>query len=444
MKQELTLTASYCKEWGLREGFREIVANAKDAETEMRAPCSVEYKAGKVIVQNVGVSMAREVLLFGQSSKMDRKDTIGRFGEGLKLGMLAIVRAGHTMKIKTGGETWTPSIAKSAKFDAEVLTIDIKQNDTSDNSVRVEIGGVDEDIWCELVPMFLFMNPMDPKSIVPCQYRGELLLDPEMAGRIYVKGVFVLQDEKYRFGYNLFDATVDRDRKMVNTYDLEWMTRSIWHNALKSRPDLVTKYEEAIESGTQDVQIGYESAASDLPQAALDAMVESFKTKFGKDAMPVLTFGDSQNVEHIGKRGIVVQKAMYNVLCRTFGTTERAIEAMKQSPVKRYSWCDLTDAERVSLSTSCAMVALTIVDCSIASLEVVDFHSADIAGRFDDGKILIARKSVADPYECLMTIVHEAAHLGGADGTIGHDQLRERIWCNIVKSLRKPKIALAN
>lgn len=125
-KLELSINVKYLPTWSSWEGIREFISNGKDAEIEFNAPLTVDWKNGVLRIENEGVTLAREALLFGTSSKMERKDTIGRFGEGIALGALALVRAGRTVKIRSGAEVWTPTIARSERLNADVLVVDVK------------------------------------------------------------------------------------------------------------------------------------------------------------------------------------------------------------------------------------------------------------------------------------------------------------------------------
>ena len=121
MKIPLSIEADYLPEWGAWEGIRELVQNGKDAEVQLDAPLKVTHKNQTLVIENEGASMERRALLFGSTTKTGRDDLIGKFGEGLKLGMLALVRAGRPVKIRVGGEVWIPTIEKSNGCNANGL-----------------------------------------------------------------------------------------------------------------------------------------------------------------------------------------------------------------------------------------------------------------------------------------------------------------------------------
>ncbi|RMX55759.1 hypothetical protein pdam_00015518, partial [Pocillopora damicornis] len=65
----------------------------------------------------------RKVLLLGFSKKASNKEVIGQFGEGLKVGALALVREGRVVTMKTGKERWRFGLSHDETFDEEVLTV---------------------------------------------------------------------------------------------------------------------------------------------------------------------------------------------------------------------------------------------------------------------------------------------------------------------------------
>src|ERR1700691_2357824 len=96
-KIELTIKADYLPGWGTFEGIRELIQNAKDAETEFSAPMTVRVRNPDVLViENEGCTMPYEALLLGHTSKIGHAEMIGHYGEGMKIGILSLLRAGHT------------------------------------------------------------------------------------------------------------------------------------------------------------------------------------------------------------------------------------------------------------------------------------------------------------------------------------------------------------
>src|ERR1700722_2115045 len=93
VKLELSIKTNYLPSWGAYEGIRELVQNGADARVELGASFEARHrKPDTLVLENEGATLPHEALLFGHTSKAGRSDLIGKFGEGLKLGVLALVR----------------------------------------------------------------------------------------------------------------------------------------------------------------------------------------------------------------------------------------------------------------------------------------------------------------------------------------------------------------
>ena len=432
MHVELSIKSTYLPSWSAYEGVRELIQNGRDAEVELSAPLTVRHRKDTLVIENEGCVLSHETLLLGHSTKVDRSDLIGKFGEGMKLGVLALVRAGHTVKIRSGDEVWIPAIERSTAFQADVLVFDIQKREPK-NRVQIEVGGIAADDWATMRAAFLFLDKQ-LGGHVKTSY-GTLLLDDRHAGRLYVKGIFVSHDPKLTSGYDLADANLDRDRKMVESYDLDWRITRIWREALATRPDLLGVFGTLLEQEAADVQ-GIDSwAASQLPDAAKAAIAATFTARHGDGAIPVSSLADSKDVEHLGKKGVVAPQALRAVLEQKLGTVDSNKARLATETVKTYGWHELSVYEKTNIESAIALVNGT-EPVSLADVEVADFRSANLLGLYRDGHLILAKAIVGDRDQTLATLVHEVAHRAGGDGEKGHVANIERIWSGIVGKLR--------
>ena len=159
---ELTIKVDYLPTWGAWEGVRELVQNAKDAETQLNARMTVAHDAtaGRLSIVSEGVTLATETLLLGQTTKVGtgRGDLIGQFGECMKLGLLALVRAGHAVSITNGADRWAPAIVDSPTFGVKVLAVDVTPGAAvTRRQVRIDVDGITTATWAEYRERFLFL-----------------------------------------------------------------------------------------------------------------------------------------------------------------------------------------------------------------------------------------------------------------------------------------------
>jgi hypothetical protein len=436
MKIELTIKADYLPGWGVYEGLRELLQNGKDAETEHAAALTVRYRAesGTIVIENDGCVLPHEALLLGHTSKTDRPDMIGKFGEGLKLGILALVRANMPVKIRSGSEVWVPSIQRSEKFNANVLTFDVSKGREFKNRVAVEIGRLAPSAWDEIKDRFLFLGTVRREEKVSTA-KGNLLLASRFKGKVYVKGIFVCNDPRLSFGYDFVDADVDRDRRMISKYDLNYAASSLWREALGTRPDLVTSFGSLLVDNAADVEGFDDWNAGYLPDDTLSSIAKQFTDLHGPDAIAVSSLSESADIEHLGKKGVVCPKPLRVILEKRLGSATSNKEKLREEVVRTYGWHDLDASERDNLSLAIALIqpheAVTLDD-----LDVVDFRDDNIRGMHKDNRELLAKKILSDRSMTLRVLVHEVAHRAGGDGEKSHVANIERIWASIVSSLQ--------
>ncbi|XP_077997612.1 uncharacterized protein LOC144450773 [Glandiceps talaboti] len=302
----LNLTSRYASSWGTWEGIREFIQNwhdgiydASEEELEQRLyktqivnfHCVTEnqnevvYNAKvqigfgrpeiygslhydicnkRLTLVNRKISLQKKILLLGYSSKSKHKDVIGQFGEGLKIGALALVRQGRYITMETNSERWKFAlhpyeqfggepglvvvVSKSTRAHTEVeeehldlmfppCPVVLKEEDTS-----TSISSVSEEEFKECRENFLFLTP--PNDKVQTEI-GTLLLDKRFAGKLFVKGSYVLdlKEEGLQTGVDFCELQIDRDRNAVpQLSEIDHKVSCMWPRALESRPDLASRY----------------------------------------------------------------------------------------------------------------------------------------------------------------------------------------------------------
>lgn len=437
MRIELTIKTSYLPEWGVWEGIRELVQNARDAETEFDAPMTVRHRADSntLVIENEGTVLPHEALLLGFTSKVGRSDMIGKFGEGLKLGILALVRKGIKIKIRSGSEVWVPRIVRSEKFDADVLAFDIARGRKDERRVQIEIQGVDKASWEAIQGQFLFLQKPSKKQSIKTTDSGTILLGPEYQSKIFVRGIFVYRASGLQYGYDLQGVEIDRDRKMIDQASLRWRLCNLWKNAVVENPDLTNEYIALLDSQAEDLA-GLDSwTAKNLTEGLRQKIAARFLERHGTNALPVTNMAQSAELEHLGMTGVVVHNSLRAVLEAELGDVEQNKQKLSHLPKLTYSWSDLNDQEKSALVEGIKIVNAQ-EPVTLADVDIVDFRVDSFEGLFVAGRVLVARKMLSNPHETLAVLVHEVAHRVGGDGEKAHVARIEKIWSGIVAALR--------
>ncbi|MBD3262053.1 MAG: hypothetical protein GF334_10385 [Candidatus Altiarchaeales archaeon] len=436
---ELSIDAAYLEgSWGAFQGMRELVQNARDAEVEFNAPMEITHYFnektgnGQLRINNDGAQLSRSAMLMGNTSKADRDDLIGKWGEGLKVGILALLRDGYEVKIRTGSEVWIPSIGRSEKFDAEVLIFDVMTGRKNQDRVRVEVSPFSKGDWKAWRKKFLFLDEEEKDTRIPTYY-GTLLLEPEHKGWIFVKGIATEHVPEFGYGYDLKFADLDRDRKMVNRWQLKYYTTQLWQSAMAKRPDLLDPLFSLLQEEKEEGQ-GF---AENLSPEIKEKVAEKFTETFGEKALPVASIGDSAKLEHHGRKGIVAPRPMREILDSVFGTTAENLTQMEQEAQKQYSWHELSDIERANLQRAVEMISKEEPRLDLDLVKVTDFCEEAVQGTYEvkDGErvISLAKKILEDRATTLKVVLHEAAHMDGSDGEHSHVQRIENMWSNILE-----------
>lgn len=433
MKIQLSVTENYCDSWGLYEAVREFFQNGRDAT---RAGCTLDasYRDGVLKIVTKGTVLTRKTLAIGDSSKRGRADMIGQHGEGYKIGSLVLLRLGKGVKIRTGTEVWVPEIAYSRQFGQRVISFEITGGKVERNEVVVEISGVSQEEWDSMKDRFLFLDE-HPFEVVetPC---GGVILDG--GGKIYVDGIYVCKLEEFVHGYNLFpaDAKLDRDRRMMNSWDSQHLTAKVWEYLYMNEFE---KYGEAVnmmlaENKNDTEHFRYEYIVS---HEARKRVAEQFIGKFGSDAVPVSSESQQRELEFLGRKGVVVPAdALRTILEAQVGTLEVVRSKLAKEIAKEYSAVELTPKEAKNLLIAREFIRLA--GETPPDVELVDFRDPRICGMRSDGKVLLSRHVLSSASETIKTMVEEVAHDSGADGTHSFAERMHSIYAaGVVKLMTK-------
>lgn len=435
MRIELTIKGDYVPTWGLWQGVRELVQNAKDAEKQHESKFSVTHNGNTLTILNQNIKqLSYETLLLGHTSKADNDSMIGQWGEGMKLGLLALVRTGHSVRIYNGNETWIPALVMSKKFKSKVLSIDIRKNQRKDqNAIRVEVGGVTEAKWSELQNNFLWLRP-DKMSYL--NYYGKLLVNEEQVGKVYVKGIWVQDNPEYQFGYDYNFAKTDRDRGMVNSWDSRCENVRIWADVLREYPDMLEAFCALAESDAEEIENVLSHHPSLIGQGVIDKLAARFTKRYGPDAVPCSTAECKMEIGHFGAVGIVVNRSMFAMLSKHFGSFDSIKRRLASEAKETFEWCSLNDTERNSIYRAIDLINKVRPQWNVKKPRICEFKSDKIYGQWQAGLVSLARKICSNEDLTLQVLIHEVAHDCGLDGSKSHVSTIEDLWSDIVKEMK--------
>ena len=436
-KFELSLSADYVPSWGVYEVVREIIQNALDAQDDGHPMRIIPPTATSptLTVINEGARLDRSIWLMGVTSKSDGNHR-GCHGEGLKVGALALARAGRRISLVNGDEAWRISLEFSKTFsDRQVLTIYTRKiaADSGGFGAKIELSAGE---WAAYQRAFLDLSPQVSRLSTS---ETELLLGEDQRGRLYVKGILVEERPGLAFGYNFRQASTDRDRRMVGSFDFDWYTSRCWLEALQQELIGPAELLDFLHEDTPDVR-GFSSCC--IPQDAHESLAAVWIERHGENVIPVQIEAQQLEAEHIGKTGRVVPAPV----CAFFaGYGPLSLKMLKESSRARIlrEHQELDPREGKTLSAAVEIIEPHLAPLGIPSLtgrlRVVDFSNPDVLGMHisESGRstIHISRKALATFQETIQVLVHEIAHDFGTDGSASHERAEGQLFSAIIAGM---------
>lgn len=294
-KINMFLTDDYIQEWGFKEGLREFLQNQHDGiinevlkeenliikgigdkyknsgnpkdfdkflnfelfsknNNEKLGEILYDEKKELLIITNKGEIILRNLYLGSKKKEKNNDEIIGQFGEGMKLGILSLLRDNKKVNIISSNNNFYFELCEGnfEKDGSKVLFCELSkyQKDDMKNKVKVLIDNISKNEWNDEIFKFLWLLDRENFNIYLSEEYGkkvgEILAEPIFENKLYCKGIYVQniqniekdKEDKIKLkkipGFNVYDLKLDRDRNCVqNTYDMKKKLGKIWRNALR-------------------------------------------------------------------------------------------------------------------------------------------------------------------------------------------------------------------
>jgi hypothetical protein len=257
---EYPVSTSYRSSWGDWEAVREIYQNAVDTKSKV----TMRATATRLVIQDKGPGIQLSNLLIGETTK-DGVDTIGKFGEGFKFGLLVLLRDGRKVDIRSGDLHLTPRLKDM--FGRQCLTIDYRRNGSSVDGTKVVIEGLDVSSYAgRFLPNVREQN-----------FKNRVLMDKP--GMLFIKGIFVRKINS-SVGYNL---NMERENPMsgdVSMYDVHNYVAGLIEATQDN--NYIRRVLDSIDSGSTylEKEVGpYKKWNMESPRRWRNALVEKFDAR---------------------------------------------------------------------------------------------------------------------------------------------------------------------
>lgn len=320
-RHKISLSVNYVNTWTIQDALREIFQNAIDSALD-GGQWLWEYKNETLKVISKDASLSKKFLLLGMSEK--KEGSLGRHGEGLKLSCLVLCRLGYKPYILTGTESWEPKLIKSRTYKTQQLVFDVHSDQPQVDDIVFVVPGITSEVFSELQDKNLHVRR---PSLGWHTSRGHILPE-DYAGKIYVGGLYVCEIAlKHGYNFEPFALKLDRDRRMVSDFDVNWQTCQMWKET-----DEFDYILWLIKENAPDVKY-LDSFTYSAKEGLADKAAEAFLDEHGQDAIPVVDNYDMGKAKEEGHENIViVPKVTVQLLEQSKIWSRPAPKVVKKTP----------------------------------------------------------------------------------------------------------------
>jgi len=319
-KYELSLSPTYVPDWGVVEAVRELFQNAIDQQVTVEGnEMFFNYDGVSTLsLGNKNSILEAKSLLMGSTTKKDDARTIGQHGEGYKVAILVLSRLGKIVTFYNYGakEVWRPRLVNSRKYGTQILTFFVDKKyawqSVPDHNLTITVEGIKPDEYEAIVESNLHLQDVGAVIDTP---KGRILEDEKYTGKIFVNGLFVCNYPQYNYGYDFMPQFIklDRDRKLVSDFDLQWLSSLMWSGA--KEPEKLVKLAkegkvDALYSGCQYHYLETQDTN------AYDVAYKTFKEEHGDNAVPV---SKQEEMETLGSgyKAVIVPETYQQLITKS-------------------------------------------------------------------------------------------------------------------------------
>lgn len=360
-KYELSISTDYVPDWTYVEAIREIFQNALDneiANPENKMGFDYDEENQRLTVSNKTSVLNPESLLLGSSTKRDDKDTIGKHGEGYKIAFMVLLREGKDIKVYNYGarEIWEARLVKAKRYNNRLVpTIFINKqaiwSKVPNSDLTITIDNITSEEYKELVNKNLHLR--DNVNYFEIPENGRILIDKEEKGNIYVKGLFVCKDKDIEYGYDFEPKLIelDRDRKLVDTFNIAWQSSAMWRYAFAKdfkRDEMIRMIKEGKEDTRYIKQRNWTFNSGiveghTVEELLADELAKDFLENHGENSIPVKDNRELTLVNQSKSKPVLVNEVVSDYIRQS--TAVKVMEVPKEETIREQLQKLLDDIE---------------------------------------------------------------------------------------------------
>ncbi len=427
--------------WDNSHAVRELIANALDEQT-LSETAAVEIAKGADGVWQIrdyGRGLRYEH--FTQNENPEKLKAVGRvigkFGVGLKDAVATLDRNGVAVEIESRHGVITLTQVAKHGF-GEIVTLHaavLPPRDPGFTGTRLRLPGLSDADMARAQGFFLLFSG---ETLLEETKIGAILKKAGAAGRIYVAGLLVAEEENFAFSYNITSLTeamkkaLNRERTNVGRTAYAERVKAMLLQTLS--PEVATILADQLrllERGTAADEVGWKDvtvhACKILNASGRFLFVTSFQMLTNTDA-----------VDHARGDGLQVVTVPETILEAIRGSEDLTGAPIRDLGVYQAEWNDsftfdwvsvaeMTPAEHAVFVQKDRIAALVggmpkhVRDIRISQTMRVDFSAGgDAAGLWDPAtaSIVIRRDQLRSLAGFAATLLHEIAHARSGFGDV--------------------------
>ncbi len=449
-------TSTWREEWGEWEAVRDIIQNALDEAESYRWG----YDEKGLWISDRGGGVAVADLLLGPPRPKPAWAR-GRFGEGMKIACLALIRKGYPVRVETvGRELWVIFLEQKVNGAAETLAALWRPHGTAKGTKFYIIGYTGDafaDRFTVNLPGSAVIWESPSQVTTPVRRYNQLIQHVFPTGsRIYARDIY-LKDIDSPYSYNLWSFELAPDRHAPKNETDMWVDMGrLW--ACVSRVELLTaflqmvsdppamKTEESFKISMDSWSMGNEPVSgkryTDFVTDNAGHWQTAWGNAFGDNVVIRTTDRWDGTVKHLGYVPVGVQYGIRDTLSRVITTDEDLVTASQQ----RLREVQIIPEERLTPKQ--------LAHLKLAKKIVSFFHYPGIAGVYaaiippasdrvrtagmysrTTREIYIASDQLERGRSAIDTVIHEIAHhtSGAEDLEEGHSQAMTDVAARVVE-----------
>ncbi len=456
-------TSTWRQEWGDWEAIRDIVQNALDEAEAYRWG----YDDEGLWISDRGRGVAIADFLLGPP-KLKPDYARGKFGEGMKISALALVRKGYHVHIETvGRELWIVFLQQAVDGTAETLAALWRSNGRirgTEFHIIGYTGPAYEDRFAVNLPRSSILVEAPSRLSEPIRRYNQLIDYAFPTGsRIYARDIY-MRDINSLYSYNLWGFDMAPDRFGPKNEAEMWADIGrVWTcvknvNLLEKflqmvREPPVIETAESHQITMSGWAMGTEPVSGkpymEFVKDNASAWKRAWENNFGENAVIRTTDRWDGTVKHLGYVPTSVHYGVERCLCQAITTDEELVKASQERlrDVETIPDGRLTPRQLASLKLARAIAdRLTHWMWS----PVMGVHAAIIppasdrvrtAGMYSRNteEVFIGSDQLEHGRNTVDTVIHEIAHhtSGAEDGEEAHNAAMTKVAGQVVEATAK-------